>query len=238
LSACRDQIDPEDRDRIDTHPLRVLDSKRPATIAAIDGHPTLLDRMGPEELAHFERVQDGLRVAGVPFEIESRLVRGLDYYTHTVFEVVSDAIDASQSTIGGGGRYDGLVEAMGGEPTPGIGFGSGLERILLACDAEGVFAAPPAAIDCFVVTFGGDGTDARDLTLELWRGGVAVDRADHGRSPKAQMKAADRSGARFALLLGDDERARSTVTVRSLRDDTEQRSVSRAELLTFLKNLS
>ncbi len=184
-------------------------------------------------------MQDGLRAAGVPFEIEPRLVRGLDYYTHTVFEVVSDAIDASQSTLGGGGRYDGLVEAMGGRPTPGIGFGSGLERVLLACDAEGVFDAPAAALDCFVVTFGGDGTDARDLTLELRRGGLAVDRAEGGRSAKSQMKSADRSGARFALLLGDDERAEGTVTIRSLRDETEQRSVARADLLAVLsKDLS
>jgi histidyl-tRNA synthetase len=239
LRPRADEMDPRDRDRIETNPIRVLDSKNPLTVAASAGHPTFADRLGPHERAHFDRVQDGLRAAGVPFELEPRLVRGLDYYTHTVFEVVSDAIDASQSTIGGGGRYDGLVEAMGGKPTPGIGFGSGLERVLLACDAEGVFGAPASTVDCFVVTFGGDGTDARDLALELRRGGIAVDRAESGRSSKSQMKAADRSGARFALLLGDDERADGTVTIRSLRDDAEQRSVARADLLAVLsKDLS
>jgi histidyl-tRNA synthetase len=234
LRSRAGEMDPRDRDRIETNPIRVLDSKNPQTIAASAGHPTFEDRLRPDELAHFDRVQDGLHAAGVPFEIEPRLVRGLDYYTHTVFEVVSDAIDASQSTIGGGGRYDGLVEAMGGKPTPGIGFGSGLERVLLACDAEGVFGPPAVAVDCFVVTFGGDGTDARDLALELRRGGVSVDRAESGRSPKSQMKAADRSGARFALLLGDDERADGTVTIRSLRDEAEQRSVARGDLLALL----
>jgi histidyl-tRNA synthetase len=237
LRPRADEMDPRDRDRIETNPIRVLDSKNPLTIAASAGHPTFADRLGPAELAHFDRVQDGLRAAGVPFEIEPRLVRGLDYYTHTVFEVVSDAIDASQSTIGGGGRYDGLVEAMGGKPTPGIGFGSGLERVLLACDAEGVFGPPASAVDCFVVAFGGDGTDARDLALELRRGGVAVDRAESGRSPKSQMKSADRSGARYALLLGDDERAEGTVTIRSLRDEAEQRSIARADLLDELRKL-
>jgi histidyl-tRNA synthetase len=235
LEERRDRLDAEDRDRVATHPIRVLDSKRPATIAALAGHPTLLDVMSPEERARFERVQDGLAAAGVAFEVEPRLVRGLDYYTHTVFEIVSDAIDAGQSTIGAGGRYDGLVESMGGDPTPGVGFGSGLERVLLACDAEGVFPAVPAELAAFVVTFGGDGSDARDLCRDLRRAGVAVDRAEGGRSPKAQMKVAGRSGAPIALLLGDDERAAGTVTVRDLRGDAPQRTISRADLIDELR---
>jgi histidyl-tRNA synthetase len=237
LRSRASELDPADRDRVEANPIRVLDSKNAATVAATAGHPTFEDQLGTNEAAHFARVQDGLRAADVPFEIEPRLVRGLDYYTHTVFEVVNDAIDASQSTLGGGGRYDGLVEAMGGKSTPGIGFGSGLERVLLACDAEEAFGVPSIAVDCFVVTFGGDGTDARDLALELRRGGVSVDRAEGGRSSKSQMKSADRSGARFALLLGDDERADGTVTIRSMRDEAEQRSVARADVLDELRKL-
>jgi histidyl-tRNA synthetase len=235
LDARRDQLDEADRDRVDANPMRVLDSKQPATIAATEGHPTLIEVMSDAERGRFERVQAGISAAGVVFEIEPRLVRGLDYYTHTVFEIVSDAIDASQSTIGGGGRYDGLVEAMGGDAVPGIGFGSGLERVLLACDAEAVFPAPAPSLDCFVVTFGGDGSDARDLCLELRRAGLSVDRGYDGRSSKSQMKSADRSGARLALLSGDDEREAGTVTVRDLRGDAEQVSVSRQELIDELR---
>ena len=230
LDERRGDLDEADVERVDTHPLRVLDSKRPATIAALEGHPTLLEEMSTEELDRFDRVQGGLAAAGVPFEIEPRLVRGLDYYTHTVFEFVSDAIDASQSTIGAGGRYDGLVEALGGDPTPGVGFGSGLERVLLACDAESVFETPTEDPDAFVVSFTGDGAEARDLCTELRRQGVAVERGFDGRSAKSQMKQANRSGAAVALLLGDDELAAGTVTIRSLRTDEEQRTVERSAL--------
>jgi histidyl-tRNA synthetase len=173
----------------------------------------------------------------VPVVVEPRLVRGLDYYTHTVFEIVSDAIDASQSTLGGGGRFDGLVEAMGGPATPGIGFGSGLERVLLACDAEGVFPAPVPAPDCFVVSFGDDRGDATALVLSLRRAGWSVARSYDGRSVKAQMKQAGRSGARVALIVGDDERRAGTVVVRDLRAEGDQRSVARSDLIDDLRKL-
>ncbi len=230
-------LHPDDAEKVERHPLRVLDSKHAQTRAALEGAPTLAEAMTPEAGEHFERTLDGLRAADVPFEVNDRLVRGLDYYTHTVFEVVSDAIDAAQSTIGGGGRYDGLVEALGGDPTPAFGFGSGVERVLLACDAEGVFATPEPAVDVAVVGFGGDQRDVRDLVRDLHRDGFSAVRAYDHRSPKAQMKAADRSGARFALLLGDDERAAGTVTVRDLRGDTPQRQVPRAELSDELRKI-
>ena len=231
LRACADRLDPDDRKKIDSHPIRVLDSKRPVTIEALAGAPTMLDAMTPEALAHFERVRQGLTAAAVPFVMNARLVRGLDYYTHTVFEVVSEAIDAAQSTIGGGGRYDGLVEAMGGTPTPGFGFGTGIERVLLACDAEGAFSPQARTSDVFVVAFGGDSADVRDLCLELRRSGVMTERAFDGRSGRAQMKLADRSGARIGLILGDDERAGGTVTLRDLRGDVGQVSVARSTIV-------
>ena len=228
-------LDPVDAAKIATHPLRVLDSKSARTIAALDGHPRLSELLTGDATAHFERVRQGLDAAGVPYVVNERLVRGLDYYTHTVFEVVSTAIDASQSTIGAGGRYDGLVEAMGGTPAAGFGFGSGVERVLLACDAEGVFDVESAPVQYFVVGFGGDGTDVRDLVLELRRAGISADRAYDHKSPKAQMKAADRSEAPWALLLGDDERAAGTVTLRDLRGDRPQRSIARAHLAQELR---
>jgi histidyl-tRNA synthetase len=236
LEERRDRIDPSDRDRIATHPIRVLDSKRPKTIEAIEGHPQFADIMSADETAHFERVTAGLDAAGIDYTVEPRLVRGLDYYTHTVFEIVSDALDAGQSTIGAGGRYDGLVESLGGEPTPAVGFGSGLERVLLACDAEGVFAPQAPRLAAFVVTFGDHRDEARDLCRDLRRAGVAVDRAEGARSSKAQMKVAGRSSAPVALLLGDDEVATGTVTVRDLQGGEPQRSVERAALIEELSS--
>lgn len=232
LRSRADRLDQVDRDKIDTHPIRVLDSKSSTTRAALQGAPTLVDVMTPESLAHFDRVKAGLAAAGVDFEVNPHLVRGLDYYTHTVFEVVSDTIDLA---IGGGGRYDGLVEQLGGDPTPAFGFGAGVERILLACDAEDVFDVAPTPPVVFVIDFGGDGSDVRDLCLELRRAGLAAGRAYDQRSGRAQMKAADRSGARLGLLLGDDERAAGTVTIRDLVGDAPQVSVARADVINELR---
>lgn len=234
LDVRRDSLDPEDRRKIDQHPMRVLDSKRPETQDAIADAPTLLDVMSGVSRAHFERVRAGLDAARIPFEIEPRLVRGLDYYTHTVFEIQSPALDSAQSAIGGGGRYDGLAEALGGKATPGTGFAAGIERILLACDAEGIFAEQGARLDAFVVDLG-DGSTARDVSTALRRGGLSVDRAFDGRSPKAQMKAANRSGARFAVIIGEDELAAGTVTLKDLRSDKQQEMVSRENLADELR---
>lgn len=236
LSARMDQLDPADAAKVDDHPMRVLDSKRPVTIAAIVDAPRITDHLSPESVAHFERVQRGLTAVGVPFRLEPRLVRGLDYYTHTTFEFVSGALEAAQSTIGGGGRYDGLVEALGGPATAGIGFGTGIERVLLTCDAEGVFAAPESRVDVYVIdTTGGDA--GRDLSIELRRAGVSAERGFDGRSMKSQMKSADRSGAAIALIIGSDELEAGTVTVRPLRIDRAQQQVARAELVAAITTL-
>ena len=231
-----DQLDPADAEKVDAHPMRVLDSKRPVTIAAIEDAPRITDHLSPGAEAHFDRVRAGLTAVGIPFRVEHRLVRGLDYYTHTTFEFISHALDAAQSTIGGGGRYDGLVESLGGPPTPGIGFGSGIERVLLTCEAEGIVAPSNSSIDTYVLdTTGGD--CARDITVELRRAGISVDRAYDGRSMKSQMKSADRSGARFALIIGSDELDAGTVTVRPLREDLPQRSIDRDRLIDELRAL-
>ena len=225
----------EDREKVETHPLRVLDSKRPETQAVVAGAPRMADALDAKSRAHFDRVQAGLTALGIPFEVDPRLVRGLDYYTHTLFEFQSLALDAAQSTVIGGGRYDGLVEQLGGPSTPGIGFGSGIERMLLACDAEGVFAAPEVTLDAFVVD-ATDGSAARDLTAELRDAGLRADRAFDGRSMKSQMKAAGRSGAPVAVIVGESEAADGTATVRDLRQ-AEQQVVPRPEVVTLVRKI-
>jgi len=161
-------------------------------------------------------VQDGLDALGVRFSIDKRLVRGLDYYTRTTFEFAADALAAAQNGVGGGGRYDGLAEAMGGPPTPGIGFGTGIERIRLACEAEGVDLVGAGGVDAFVVDTTG-GMRALALTHRLRAAGIVADRAWDDRSFKAQFKAADRSGARVAVVVGPDEASRHVVGLKPLR---------------------
>ena len=224
---------PEDAEKVDGHPLRVLDSKREATRAVLADAPTMADSLDAASVAHGERVQAGLRALGIPFEVDPTLVRGLDYYTHTLFEFQSDALGNAQSTLLGGGRYDGLIEQLGGKPTPGIGFGCGIERCLLTCDAEGVFPEPASALDCFVIDTVG-GASAVVVTQQLRAAGLRADRAYDQRSMKSQMKSADGSGARFAVIIGDQEQADHTVTVRDL-STSEQHAVPSAELVDHLR---
>ncbi len=235
LSERRAELDEDDRDKVDHHPMRVLDSKRRATRAVTADAPAIADHLSPESELRHERVTAGLKAAGIPFTAAPRLVRGFDYYTHTTFEFVPTLVDNAQATILGGGRYDGLVEELGGPSTPGIGFGSGIERLLIACDAEGVFEAPPSAIEVFVVDVTGGG-EARDLTAELRSAGIRCDRAFDQRAMRAQMKAADRSGARYAVIVGDQELADGVATVRPLRAafGAEQETVPRSELVAHL----
>jgi histidyl-tRNA synthetase len=229
-----DRLDPDDRGKVATNPMRLLDSKRRATRRATADAPRITAHLSDDARARFDRVQQGLGELGIDFVLEPRLVRGLDYYTHTTFEFVSDALDAAQSTILGGGRYDGLVEDLGGPPTTGIGFGSGVERVLLACDAEGVFPVPPDRLDVFVVDVAG-GAAARRLTSELRRAGLAVDRAFGYRSMKAQMRRANSSGARLALIIGEQELADGTVALRDLREGGDQDTVDRGGIVDHVR---
>jgi histidyl-tRNA synthetase len=226
-------IEGEDKEKIETHPLRVLDSKRPSTQAVVADAPLMIESLDAESAAHFERVQAGLRALGIDFTVDSRLVRGLDYYTHTLFELQSEALETAQSTVIGGGRYDGLVEQLGGPSTPGIGFGSGIERMLLALEAENGAPEPPAATDVFVVD-ATDGSAARDVTHEMRSAGLRADRAFDGRSMKAQMKAAGRSGARVAVIVGEQEQIDGTATVRDLAK-AEQTIVARGDLVAHVR---
>jgi histidyl-tRNA synthetase len=225
----------EHRGHVGANPLRVLDCKRPECLAATAGAPALVDALCEPCRAHFERVREGLEAAGVPASIDHRLVRGFDYYTRTTFEFSSSALEAAQNGIGGGGRYDGLVEMLGGPPTPGIGFGIGIERLLLACDAEGVFVVVLPPLDAFVVDVVG-GWRARDLVDELRLAGLRAERAYDQRSMKAQLKLADRSGARVAVIVGPDELAAGTVSLRPLRTDGGQWPVPQVDVVAAVRD--
>ncbi len=234
LASRRPQLCGEHRDRLEANPLRVLDCKLEACRTATQDAPRLVDHLCDPCREHFERVRSGLDALAVPYVLDHRLVRGFDYYTRTTFEFSSAALESAQNGIGGGGRYDGLVEMLGGPPTPGIGFGIGIERVLLACDAEGSFPVVPARLDAFVVDTTG-GTVARDLTAALRGAGLSADRAFDDRSMKAQLKLADRSGAAVALIAGPDEVASGTVSLRPLRTAGDQRTVPVAEVVDAVR---
>ena len=239
FSSHHDKLSRESRETLTRNPLRVLDSKREPDRELVAHAPRLRDYLSPGAVTDFDIVQQGLRDLAIPFTVDDRLVRGLDYYRKTTFEFAAEALDAAQNAVGGGGRYDGLVEEMGGPPTAGIGFALGVDRTLLACDAEGAFAAPASTVDVFVVDTTG-GAHALALTDELWRAGIRADRAYENRSMKAQMKVADRSGAAIALIVGSDEAAAGTVTLRPLRRRDhdragEQRKIARADVVDAIK---
>jgi histidyl-tRNA synthetase len=234
LAERQEKLCPEHRDKLDANPLRVLDCKRPECQEAIADAPRLVDHLCDDCAAHFARVRGGLDAVGVPYQLDHRLVRGFDYYTRTTFEFASGALESAQNGIGGGGRYDGLVEMLGGPDTPGIGFGIGIERLLLACDAEGVYPVDPPALDAFVVDLTG-GEVARDVTTTLRRAGLRADRAFDGRSMKSQLRSADRSGARVAIIVGPDELAAGTVSVRPLRTPGDQQTVPVADVVAAVR---
>jgi histidyl-tRNA synthetase len=219
-------------ERAEANPLRILDSKRPDWADMLERAPQLGEYLTDTSAAHFARVQEGLHDLGIVFEIAPRLVRGFDYYTSTVFEFQSGALDAAQNALGGGGRYDRLAEEMGGPATPGIGFGSGMERVLLACEAEGVRLARGARVDVFVVDLVGT-ADASRVLAELRECGLAADRTYGGRSVKKQMSAADDSGARWTLILGAKEAERGMVGVKNM-ESGEQCEVRREEVAAWL----
>jgi histidyl-tRNA synthetase len=212
----------------------VLDSKREEDRAVVADAPRIGEFLGTQSRAHFDAVLAALDRDGIRYEISEHLVRGLDYYRRTTFEFSSEALEGAQNAVGGGGRYDTLVEELGGPPTDGVGFALGVDRTLLACDAEGVFAAPSRRTSVFVVDTTG-GAEAAELVGKLRDAGVATERAFDGRSMKSQMKSADRSGARVAVIIGDEELAAGTCTVRRL-DRSEQVTVARPDVISHLRS--
>jgi histidyl-tRNA synthetase len=241
LAANVDRLTDDHKNTWSKNPLRVLDCKDANCIAVTSEGPMLIDSLCSECREHLDHVIGGLSSIGIASELNPRLVRGFDYYNRTTFEFVSDALDSAQNAIGGGGRYDGLTEQLGGKPMSGIGFGSGIERLLIVREAENVEPRNLVnrSLDVFVIDTTGEDS-ATALVDELRRGGVATGRAYDNRSMKAQMKVADKSGARFALLIGPAELAGGEVTIRDLRSDNfeqAQRKVARGDVALVVAEL-
>ena len=214
-------LDADTRGRASVNPLRVLDDKRPEVQAQLDGAPLMADHLCAACRDHHDAVTAGLDALGVAYEAAPRLVRGLDYYMRTTFELVHDGLGA-QSAVGGGGRYDGLAEAIGGPPLPGIGWALGVERTLLALRAEGLDEPTEPPLQVFFVPIGG-AAKARAVALvgELRRSGVAADLAYGDRGMKGAMKAADRSGAVYAVVLGDRDLEAGEAQLKDLREHAQ-----------------
>lgn len=240
LADYRDRLDDDSRRRLETNPLRILDSKVPETQQILSDAPDLVDFLDEESREHFAGLQRRLDLAGIGYTVNPRLVRGLDYYGKTVFEWVTDSLGA-QGTVCAGGRYDGLVEQLGGKPTKAVGFAMGIERLVLMLETlEVVPESVSNDADLYVLGMGEVG-EAHALTLsESLRSALP----DHvivahcgGGSFKSQMKKADRSGARYALIIGENEAADHSASLKPLRTDGEQRTVSQADLATELAAL-
>jgi histidyl-tRNA synthetase len=230
LRSHESELSEEVRGRIDTNPLRAFDADHEGTRKVVADAPLLLDRLDPEDAEHFAAVREQLDRNGVAYDIDPTLVRGLDYYTRTVFEFDCERLGA-QSGIGGGGRYDGLIEQLGGPPTPGCGWALGIDRIALALDQQSGADAEQERRGAFVVADDDDRERALALVTELRRAGIRADLDLAGRAMKGQMKQADRFGARHAVILGGDAKA-------TLRDMTsgEEREVDPATLVETLSS--
>jgi len=217
LHSHRGDLDPDSQERLDRNPLRILDSKNRTTQEILAGAPTLDTVISDESRDRFELVKQVLEAMGIPFSLNPRLVRGLDYYSHTAFEITSNQLGA-QATVCGGGRYDGLVEQLGGPSTPAVGWALGLERLVLLLSKSN--APEPVAPDLYLVNRGALAeTEALALTRRLRLAGLAVELDASGSAFGKQFKRADRSGAAWAGILGDDEARRGVVRLKSLRSE-------------------
>ena len=238
LEQRSDQLDEDSRARLATNPLRILDSKNAATQALLEQAPTLAVALSTDSQVRFEAVQQGLIALGIPFRLNPRLVRGLDYYSHTAFEITSDQLGA-QATICGGGRYDGLIRQLGGAETPAVGWALGMERLLLVLEAaaQGDPNGPAARLvrakapDAYLVNRGaGAEVAALILARSLREAGLTIELDSSGAAFGKQFKRADRSGARWALVLGDDEQVRNEVRLKPLQDEGSEHMYGLSDL--------
>ena len=236
LTQRHDQLDEDSQRRLSSNPMRILDSKNEATQALLQEAPKLADFIDQESRDHFQQICAVLDQAGVAYEINQRLVRGLDYYSKTVFEWVTDSLGA-QGTVCAGGRYDGLVEQLGGKPCPGVGFAMGVERLVLLLDELGVVPdSVGQQVDLYLLAVGNIEQQALVLAENLRTDCANIRLEVHcgGGSFKSQIKKADKTGAAIALILGADEAASGTIGVKYLREDTEQQTVAQADLPELL----
>ncbi|WP_424399127.1 histidine--tRNA ligase [Marinobacterium mangrovicola] len=239
LKQHEEALDADSQRRLKTNPLRVLDSKDPGTQALLDNAPHFHDYIDAESREHFDRLCTLLDRAGVAYEVNARLVRGLDYYGKTVFEWITDKL-GSQGTVCAGGRYDGLVEQLGGRATPAVGFAMGMERLILLLETlELVPESVHQKVDIYAMAMGDDAQVEMFRIAEELRDqtGLRVQLHCGGGSFKSQMKKADRSGARFGLLMGDDELANGVVTLKPLRETAEQKQITLKELTAELVSI-
>ncbi len=231
LRAHQDSLSPDVVARIDLNPMRAFDAKDPVTQQTMKSAPILLDRLGTADAEHFGAVCDLLDDAGLRYELDPTLVRGLDYYTRTVFEFTSDALEAAQSTLGGGGRYDGLIEQLGGPPTPASGWAAGVERMLMSTSELPV---PPQLTDLYVgMHRSGDARTAFALAREARRAGLHAQLELAGRSLKGQLRHADRIGARYVALVGDGPGA--AVSLRDMASGEELETAVQNIIPTILR---
>jgi histidyl-tRNA synthetase len=236
LQQHREQLDPDSQDRLERNPLRILDSKNATTQELLAGAPTLADALAPESRERFELVKAGLAALEIPFTLNPRLVRGLDYYSHTAFEITSSQLGA-QATVCGGGRYDGLVEQLGGDPTPAIGWALGMERLVLLL-AQG--EANPAPVPDLYLVNRGEAAEAAASVLarQLRRSGLSVELDASGSAFGKQFKRANRSGAAWAAVLGEGELERGVVLLQPLRGQAaEEMAFPLADLAGLLERL-
>lgn len=234
LTPLHDQLDEDSQRRLHHNPMRILDSKNPKTRELVEKAPRLIDRLDPESEQHFKEVLHILDQVGIPYVVNPHLVRGLDYYTHTVFEWVTDRLGA-QDAVCSGGRYDGLVEQLGGKPTPAVGFALGLERLVTLVSS--MQTCEPTAPEAYVIAEKEYMPKALALSENLRNdvGGIQLISDNSGASMKSQFKKADKSGAKYALVLGEQEVAQNRISVKPLREEAEQLRLSYDDLVTFLK---
>ena len=245
LEQRMDQLDADSQARLTTNPLRILDSKNPETQALLEQAPTLADALSPDSRHRFAAVQEGLTALGISYRLNPRLVRGLDYYGHTAFEITSDQLGA-QATVCGGGRYDGLIGQLGGPATPAIGWALGMERLLLVLEAAAQAdpQGPAARLvraqapDAYLVNRG-DRAESAGLSLAraLRQQGLMVELDSSGSAFGKQFKRADRSGARWALVLGDEEVERGEVRLKSLNQQSEESTVALSGIAAMVELL-
>ena len=236
LQGYESSLDEDSKRRLSSNPLRILDSKNPQMQEIIEGAPSLYDSLGEESRSHFEHLCQGLQDAGIPYVINPRLVRGLDYYNRAVYEWVTTRLGA-QGTVCAGGRYDGLVEQLGGRAIPAVGFAMGIERLIALLEENGSVGADLAP-HAYLVLMGEEAVRkgmvlAEQLREELPR--LKLTTHCGGGSFKSQFKKADKSGARYALIVGEDELKREVVAVKPLRDEGEQQELSLTRLVEFFK---
>lgn len=231
----KDELCSDCQVRLETNPLRILDCKKDRNHPAMTDAPSILDYLNEASKTYFEQVRGHLDKMGIGYEIDANLVRGLDYYNHTAFEIMSNAEGfGAITTLSGGGRYNGLVEDLGGPETPGIGFAMSIERLLMALEAEGIDLPIHGTVDCYLVTMGDKAkNEASRLAYELRKNGIQVDQDYLGKKVKGQFKNADRMGAKMVLVLGEDELAKNVINVKNM-ESGDQQEVRLDELIPHL----